>query len=70
MEKSFLNYVKELYLQASISKSPEVILVLPGNIEKIETSLMKRSTVDLKILYTKDYDRFNKKGLLYTYFQE
>lgn len=70
MEKSFLNYVKELYLQASISKSPEVILVLPGNIEKIETSAMKRSIIDVKILYTKDYDRSNKKGILFTYFQE
>jgi 5-methylcytosine-specific restriction enzyme subunit McrC len=70
IEKSFINYAKELYLQASVSKSSEVILVLPGNLEKIEASVMKRSIIDVKILYTKEYDRSNKKGILCTYFQE
>jgi 5-methylcytosine-specific restriction enzyme subunit McrC len=69
-EKTFISYAKELYLQASIFKSPEVILVLPGNVDKIETSGMKRSTIDFKILYTKDYDKSNKNGVLGSYIQE
>jgi len=69
-EKTFISYAKELYLQASIFKSPEVILVLPGNVDKIETSGMKRSNIDFKILYTKDYDKSNKDGVLRSYIQE
>jgi len=69
-EKSFVSYVKELYLQASILKSPEIILVLPGNFEKIEISLMKKLNIDIKIMYTNEYDKSNKNGILSSYIQE